>query len=549
MSVLINDINFPDAIFREYIKTQIIKDSSATELTDDIIAQTKQITSSSDVSDLTGIKYFQSLTTLNCYRTNLTVLDVSGMSALEVIRCANSQLQTLKISDCPALTTLNCSTNQLTEIDFSGCAALSSVECNYNQLNELDFSECPNLTGVACVGNQLTVINVSGCPKLKSLNCFNNKLNTLDLSNNALLSNLVCNDNQLTTLNVSGGKYLGATGYRFNCSNNQLTTLDVSDCEATLRFDCSNNHLTELNINSMSGLLEFNCSGNQLTKINVGACTAITSLNCSNNNLEELDVSSCTLLETLDCGNNNLEELDVSSCTLLETLDCSNNNLKELDLQELAGIKNIMCQNNIISKIIFHNKGASITRYVCYNNAILGNLFATNTGYAISNTGDFNVSPQIATVEFVVEKINDATYPYQIKLAPYIILPKYLQEILRVIDKNGNSIDFKYYNESGTLRVAAQPVKIQFIHKMYYYSVKNNIQSISECKVNYTMVLSDPIILTETLPVSFRGTPYNLQLQAIERTPITWSIIDGELPQGLTLDSETGVISGTPILD
>jgi len=507
MSVLINDINFPDAIFREYIKTQIIKDSSATELTDDIIAQTKQITSSSDVSDLTGIKYFQSLITLNCYRTNLTVLDVSGMSALEVIRCANSQLQTLKISDCPALTTLNCSTNQLTEIDFSGCAALSSVECNYNQLNELDFSECPNLTGVACVGNQLTVINVSGCPKLKSLNCFNNKLNTLDLSNNALLSNLVCNDNQLTTLNVSGGKYLGTTGYRFNCSNNQLTTLDVSDCEATLRFDCSNNHLTELNINSMSGLLEFNCSGNQLTKINVGACTAITSLNCSNNNL------------------------------------------KELDLQELAGIKNIMCQNNIISKIIFRNKGASITRYVCYNNAILGNLFAPNTGYEISNTGDFNVSPQIATVEFVVEKINDATYPYQIKLAPYIILPKYLQEILRVIDKNGNNINFKYYNESGTLRVAAQPVKIQFIHKMYYYSVKNNIQSISECKVNYTMVLSDPIILTETLPVSFRGTPYNLQLQAIERTPITWSIIDGELPQGLTLDSETGVISGTPILD
>ena len=42
------------------------------------------------------------------------------------------------------------------------------------------------------------------------------------------------------------------------------------------------------------------------------------------------------------------------------------------------------------------------------------------------------------------------------------------------------------------------------------------------------------------------GTPYKQTLAATGTAPITWAITDGELPEGLTLNPNTGAITGTP---
>ena len=56
-----------------------------------------------------------------------------------------------------------------------------------------------------------------------------------------------------------------------------------------------------------------------------------------------------------------------------------------------------------------------------------------------------------------------------------------------------------------------------------------------------------PDITTTTLPAGTLGQFYNQTLQAIGGTGARiWSIIAGNLPQGLNLDQATGVISGTP---
>ncbi|MHC4713163.1 MAG: putative Ig domain-containing protein [Planctomycetota bacterium] len=58
---------------------------------------------------------------------------------------------------------------------------------------------------------------------------------------------------------------------------------------------------------------------------------------------------------------------------------------------------------------------------------------------------------------------------------------------------------------------------------------------------------AQPLVITTTsLPDGQKGQPYSATLQATGGvTPYTWSIVSGSLPNGLSLDSGTGVISGT----
>ncbi len=54
-------------------------------------------------------------------------------------------------------------------------------------------------------------------------------------------------------------------------------------------------------------------------------------------------------------------------------------------------------------------------------------------------------------------------------------------------------------------------------------------------------------ITTTTLPNGTQNSPYNAALTATGGvTPYTWSVVSGNLPSGLTLNSSTGVISGAP---
>ena len=270
------------------------------------------------LTDLSALKYFTGLQTLDCSRNLLTTLDVSALTNL---------------------TSLVCSDNQLTALDVSGLTNLTSLDCYRNELTKLDVSKLTGLTKLDCAYNQLTTLDVSALTKLTSLDCYRNELTKLDVSNLTLLTELDCAYNQLTALDVS--KLTGLTD--LDCSDNELTALNVSNLTGLTDLDCSDNQLTALDVSNMTRLTDLDCADNQLTALNVSKLTHLTILDCAHNQLTALDVSKLTGLTDLDCAKNLLTELNVSNLTGLEDLDCSENRMSSLDISEFHNLYSVKC--------------------------------------------------------------------------------------------------------------------------------------------------------------------------------------------------------------
>ena len=140
-----------------------------------------------NVVEMPEIKYFTSLTYLDCAGNLLTSLDVSNNAALTYLDCGRNGLSSLDLSNNTALTYLNCYDNLLTSLDVSNNAALTDLSCSYNQLTSLDLSNNAALTDLSCSYNQLTSLDLSNNAALESLYCYGNQLTSLDLSKNRAL--------------------------------------------------------------------------------------------------------------------------------------------------------------------------------------------------------------------------------------------------------------------------------------------------------------------------------------------------------------------------
>lgn len=255
----INETNFPDENFRNYLKAQSYGEDGV--ITDEEIVGVTSITvDKKQISNLKGIEFFTALTTLSCSNNQLISFNISKNTALTGLSCSNNQLTTLDISKNTALLSLSCGKNQLTTLDISTNTELISLWCNKNKLTSLEVSNNAVLTRLDCRDNQLTSLDVTKNTVLKLLDCGDNQLTSLDVTKNTALTWFSCDDNQFTTLDVSKNTALTT----LECDNNQLTTLDVSNNTALITLGCGNNQLTTLDVSNNTALATLACFSNQI---------------------------------------------------------------------------------------------------------------------------------------------------------------------------------------------------------------------------------------------------------------------------------------------
>ena len=81
----------------------------------------------------------------------------------------------------------------------------------------------------------------------------------------------------------------------------------------------------------------------------------------------------------------------------------------------------------------------------------------------------------------------------------------------------------------------------------YSFSVKATNELGSDTQLFTLSVYQLPAVTTTSFGYARLGSPYSGQLTATGSTPITWSITNGSLPTGLSLNASTGAITGTPL--
>ena len=350
----IDEKNFPDPVFREYVR----KVAGSSVLTDTIVRQIEALDVSKDnikkvlgdrdpITSLKGIRYLKYVRDLNCKYQKLTTLDLELNMRVERLNCYGNQLTDLWLRPTgTSLKYLNCSVNQLNALDLSKSSELTELYCNNSKLTALDLSANKKLQIISATSNKLTTLDVRNLPELTYLDLQANfDLKSIDVSKNTKLESLNLAQTGLTSLNVSNNRKL--VDLKVFC--NQLTALDVRSNYLLKELACFENQLTALDLSSNVALEYLGVSENPIAELNLHPLSSLKTLYCQKMQLKKLDVSRCPELQLLHCYDNQIETLDLRSNKKLVRLECQNNRLSWLDLSSNTALdpRYVDCSGNV----------------------------------------------------------------------------------------------------------------------------------------------------------------------------------------------------------
>lgn len=335
------------------------------------------------------------LQSLNVNSSTLTSLDLAYNNELITLNCSGLKSltnRTIILKNHPQLTRIVCSGSTLTMLNVSGCTALVYLDCNGNNLSELDVCNSPKLEQLYMQSNSIRSIDLSKSVELTNFNCSSNQLSALDMQACMKLYDFTFSSNPLSSLNlgsvprikeISMTWHYGDYEYDFSLSGEVVESLRIGhnkDANSnrfkvkSLHFNTPNFKTLELR-NYISDEIDFSMVPS-IENISINGGDNLYDIDISKNpNLKNFTISSAKNLTGINFSNNpKLQSVSISSCAGITGVDFSNN--PELQSVKFSGngLTSLDLSNNLKVNSITLSLVKSITHLNLGYNTILTSL-------------------------------------------------------------------------------------------------------------------------------------------------------------------------------
>lgn len=192
MDVPIDENNFPDEVFRDYVKKFDTNHNGI--LSRDERNSTKSIKiSDKKIADIKGIEFFQYLEEIYVPESNIAKVDITK----------NYNLTDITIRDAP-----------LEKIDVSNLVKLTALSISGTRVQKLDLSNNVNLERLSISETKIHELNLNNALHLDYLNIANTCINGLDLTNHYAVSITSSANNNLAWFNLSDSNIIKFNNFK-----------------------------------------------------------------------------------------------------------------------------------------------------------------------------------------------------------------------------------------------------------------------------------------------------------------------------------------------
>ena len=389
-----------------------------------------------NITDLTGIEEFTSLSRLFCNSNQLQTIDVSSNTSLINLQCVNNQLSALDLTNNTAILVVLASNNQLQNLDVSLNTSLSQLYVDNNQLTDLNVANGNN--------GSIAVMNAQNNPNLTCIqhdtgfdptsNSQWQKDATASWSDNCnapclvnipdpVMKSILIQD---TDVNTNGDNeiqcseaqaftgYLSLDAVATGTGSNQIS--DLTGIEAFVNSTgilSRNNLFTTVDLSQNTSLVYLNLDRTPVATIDLSNNTALEELNLFRCGIHTLDISMLTNLVTINLRDNGMTSLSLPNASNLIELELTDNALtNNIDFSIYPSLERIFIgqfQGNLINQMTAINLSQNPNLFQIYIKGLsdLMELNIANSNNANIGTAKFTATnlPNLNCIE-----VSDVTY-------------------------------------------------------------------------------------------------------------------------------------------
>ena len=541
-----------------------------------------------------GDAEYGSISSLECANNKLAKLDLNR-THIGTLSCGNNNLTVIDVS---AVYDLFCEGNYISELDLSRNEELKMLDCSDNPLRTLDVSKNVKLNYLGCSGIGLTELDITSNTNISRLYCRSNDLTALNLSRNASLDVIDCGGNNIVSLDVSGNALLTI----LSCDNNDLKILDLRNNTKLVSVDCFSNNLVWLNIDNCGELRYLDCRNNAIAKLNTSGCPklsdfrhdTITEIVDYHVDIRTLNPQIATVpMSNLVLGQSYTFQLEASGVTPITWL-CSDGLPEGWGFSDTGLISGTPTSAGSFTFTVTasNDYGIDAKEFTLnvvellppkistesIKSAITGQTYslqleasgATPIKWTVENLPAGLTLSESGLISGTPTKAGSSTFTVTATNSEGTDSRTFTLQIFTPVSITTSSLKTGTIGKSYSVTLRAKGTKpltwsATGLPNGLKISEKGKISGkptvFGTFNVKFT-VSNGAGSTTKELPLTIKGippklsgslakaelsVPYSSGLNLTKgSTPITWSI-EGALPQGLTFDTEKGIISGTPM--